>query len=71
AVEFSRNGRFLRTHHRTLSEAFLRALPFGVSSLADLISFSATRWSGLPVRFSASANSLSGLQDPISLFPFS
>src|ERR1700732_2441838 len=33
AVEFSRNGRFLCTHPRTLSEAFLRALPFGVSFL--------------------------------------
>ncbi|WP_216854809.1 hypothetical protein, partial [Streptomyces pacificus] len=56
--------------HGTLSEAFLWALPFGVSSLADPISFSATRWSGLPERSSASANSLSGFDYPTSLFPF-
>ncbi|MFJ4771839.1 hypothetical protein ACIP88_22475, partial [Streptomyces uncialis] len=30
AVEFSRNGRFLRTHPSHSAQAFLRALPFGV-----------------------------------------
>ncbi|MDI9885808.1 hypothetical protein QMZ92_15820, partial [Streptomyces sp. HNM0645] len=56
---------------RTFSGAFLRALPFGVSSLADPISVSATRWSGLPGRSSAFAFSLSGVQNPTSLFPTS
>ncbi|MFD7227516.1 hypothetical protein, partial [Streptomyces sp. NPDC059881] len=54
---------------RTFSGAFLRALPFGVSSLADPISVSATRWSGLPGRSTAFAISLSGLRNSISLFP--
>ncbi|MFJ5939210.1 hypothetical protein, partial [Streptomyces sp. NPDC093071] len=46
AVEFSRNGRFLRTHPRGLSSGLFPSV-FRVSSLADPFSVSATRWSGL------------------------
>jgi hypothetical protein len=53
AVEFSRNGHFLCTHPPT-RQAFLRAFPFGFSSLADPISLSATLWRGLPIRFALS-----------------
>ncbi|MFD5425263.1 hypothetical protein, partial [Streptomyces sp. NPDC127084] len=53
---------------RTFSEAFLRALPFGVSSLADPFSVSATRWSGLPSCSFAFAISLSGVSDSIRSF---
>ncbi|MFC8915510.1 hypothetical protein ACFT5C_07035, partial [Streptomyces sp. NPDC057116] len=47
AVEFSRNGRFLRTHPLGLSSGRFPSV-FRVSSLADPFSVSATRWSGLP-----------------------
>ncbi|MEU9198184.1 hypothetical protein, partial [Streptomyces hundungensis] len=50
AVEFSRNGRFLRTHPLGLSSGRFPSV-FRVSSLADPISVSATRWSRLPIGF--------------------
>ncbi|MFD0146966.1 hypothetical protein ACFVGW_31675, partial [Streptomyces sp. NPDC127129] len=53
AVEFSRNGRFLRTHPLGLSSGLFPSV-FRVSSLADPFSVSATRWSGLPGRSSLS-----------------
>ncbi|MFI6688750.1 hypothetical protein, partial [Streptomyces sp. NPDC050485] len=61
AVEFSRNGRFLRTHPLGLSSGRFPSV-FRVSSLADPISVSVTRWSGL-------AGSLSAFAFPFSAIP--
>ncbi|MFF8291985.1 hypothetical protein ACF068_22525, partial [Streptomyces sp. NPDC016309] len=69
AVEFSRNGRFLRTHPLGLSSGRFPSV-FRVSSLADPFSVSATRWSGLvPESSLAFALSVSGGSDSISVFP--